>query len=310
MNRDYFKYYNANFANMQIWSKSNTTIGTGVPKYVPELNKYSIVSISIKKYDLVTLTGYVGVGVNDVQFFEVTYNLMNSIQYGYIHQDDLTNFTNIPPTEKGGNVEKTEITIKELIFYNKEILQNNLLGARIFEYCQQRGVVFPNKHKHKLNELQKKLNARNEAMKNNQYVQKYEEGISPDFSVYNQTLINWMNNNNYVGLVVSTTAVIVTAIILITATAASAYMYFSNLHKDAKLDYKYSNELTAELIKLLPQDVYNRLMSENAANLAQAQKAIAAAKYGSTFRMLKYFAIGFGGFYLFDKFLYERSKRD
>ena len=125
-------------------------------------------------------------------------------------------------------------------------------------------------------------------------------------SVYNQKLIDFIKNPG-IGIVISgTVAIIVSAVILLTG-AAIAYALFKKLHAESKIDLSYSDNLTADLVRYLPPQVYEQLKKENAANEKKANDAIKNASGKSLITTAKYLAVGFLGFWAIDKFLQNRK---
>lgn len=303
MYENIFTQYSKNFDGLTVYSLSGASVGINHPTLRDD-GKYASVTQSIPFGVKIIFTGRYLQSQSGYFCYQIIYYTSGGSYNGYIWNDEFSKFTkDIPETSE--NV-KTQNIINSLITNNQMIVENNLLCARIFEYCKQRGVVLPVKDRQTLYNLQARLIQRDQKIKSSGYVLNYEEGVSPEFSVYNQSLINFMNNPG-IGIVISGTVAIIISIVLIAGTFAAAYALFKSLHAESVVDYKYSADLTAKLVKLLPPDVYKQLMSENEANLKAAQKAIDAASGKSIFTTLKYFAVGFAGFYLVDKFLATRK---
>lgn len=302
MYENIFTYYSKNFDGLTVYSLSGASIGSEHPTLVE--GGYASVTQSIPAGTKIVFTGrFFETQKGDI-CYQILYYTQSGSYYGYVWGEDLNGFTkDIPGTSEEN---KTTNIINELIGNNKIIVENNLLCARIFEYCKERGVVLPVKDRQTLYNLQARLIQRDQKIKSSGYVQNYEEGVSPDFSIYNQSLINFMNNPG-IGIVISGTVAIIISIVLVAGTFAAAYALFKTLHAESVVDYKYSADLTAKLVKLLPPEVYQQLMSENEANAKAAQKAIDAASGKSTLNTIKYLAVGFAGFYLVDKFLATRK---
>jgi len=203
-------------------------------------------------------------------------------------------------------VVKTQNILNELIEYNKKILEFNLLCARGVELASETGIVMPIAFRKNLYTLQSRLMARNEKIKESGYVENIQEGTSPNLGVYNKSLETFMNNPG-IGFVISGTAAIIIVAIVILVSAAVAWKVFKALHAESKIDYKLSTDLTADLIKYLPKEVFDQLMKENEANAKKAQEALDNASGGSFLKNLKYASLGFGGFIIVDRFFLKNK---
>ena len=218
-----------------------------------------------------------------------------------------TDFSHWSPTPKSdATTQKAKDILSELIVYNQQILENNLLCARGLELATETGVALPVEFRKQLYSLQMRLSARNAKIKESGYVENVEESTSPNFSLYNQSIINFMGNPG-IGFVISTTVAIIVTCVIIAASAAIAWTLFKSMHTESKVDFSYSNDLLAELAKNLPPEVFKKLMDENAANKKKADDAIAASSTGGVMSTLKYLAIGYLGFTVIDKFLQKRN---
>ncbi len=302
MYENIFNLYSKNFDGLTVYSLSGASIGIDHPTLVE--GGYASVTQSIPVGTKIVFTGRLFETQKGEICYQILYYNQSGSYYGYVWGNELAKFSkDIPESSEGV---KTQNLVNQLIANNQMIFENNLLCARIFEYCKERGVVLPVKDRQTLYNLQARLIQRDQKIKSSGYVQNYEEGVSPDFSVYNDSLIRFMSSPG-IGIVITGTVAIIISIVLIAGTFAAAYALFKSLHAESAVDYSYSAELTAKLVKLLPPDVYNQLMAENEANAKAAQKAINAASGKSTLNTIKYLVVGFAGFYLVDKFLATRK---
>lgn len=308
MYENIFDIYAQGYDGLAIYALNGAQIGINVPT-LKDSGKWASVYVSVPTGTRAVFTGRSFESASGNFCFQVKYLYKSSEQWGYIWQDEFPNFTNVPANNGEKKESEVKIILDELIFNNKTILENNLLCARIFEYTRERGIVLPNQYRADLLALHSRLIARNDKMKYNKYVQSYQESDSLDFSRYNDVLKKYLNSGGSIGLVITSTVAIVASIIILAGTFAAAYALFKSLHSESKIDYKYSNDLTAKLIKLLPKDTYEQLMRENAANVKQANKAIANARGGGMMNTLKYVAVGLLSFYAIDKFLFNRDNR-
>jgi hypothetical protein len=296
-----FTQYSINFDGLTVYSLSGASIGSEYPTLVE--GGYASVTQSIPAETKIVFTGRFFETQKGNICYQILYYTATGSYYGYVWGEDLNGFTKIPGTSEGI---KSVNLINEIISNNQYILENNLICARMFDFGKQYGIVFPNTCRVKLYNLQQRLIARNEKLKDSNYISKYEEGVSPDLSSYNQILVNWMNNPG-IGIVITGGAIIVISVIIIAAVSAAAYAIFKPSHTESVKDFKYSDELMAEMAKYLPPDLFEKFVNEHQKILEKVNNAINNASGKSIFTTLKYLAVGFAGFYLVDKFLATRK---
>lgn len=299
MYENIFNQISLKFQSLTVYARSGAVVGMNYPELSE--GKYRIVETSLQAGTPVQFTGRFFETIKGEICFQVRFGY-NLSSYGYLFEDQFSYFTN---DQNPVEAEKVNSIIKELVANNQQILENNLFCARIFEICRDRGIVLPVSLRKDLYILQTRLLLRNEKIKTSGYLQDYTESVSPNLSIYNDKLISFMQNPG-VGIVISGTVAIVVSVVLMAGSFAGAYLLFKNLHSESKVDFTYSNDLTAKLIKFLPRDTYNQLMSENAANAKLAQKAIDQASGKGTFNTIKYLAVGYLGFFLIDKFFIKK----
>jgi hypothetical protein len=299
MYEDIFQYYSDSFAGKVLYSLPGASIGIDTPTDNNGDGVWNSVETSIEVNKPITLTG---------RFFEsakgdICYQCTYSGQYGFIWKSELSLWSGTAQQSDGLVIQAQNI-LNELIGYHKTILENNLLCARILNYCKSNGIALPAEARPNLYTLQSRLNTRNEKIKATG-VEQVQEGESPNFGVYNDELTAFMANPG-IGII-PLIYVIVIAAIAVAATATSAIMIYKALHTEAKADFAYSNDLTAQLVKFLPPETYKQLLSENKANAKKAQDAIDAASGKSLFNTIKTIGIGVGAIWLFDKFMSSRK---
>jgi hypothetical protein len=285
-------------ANVRIKAISSVEIGVGAPTKMAS-GKYGTVKISFGVGGTATMTG-LGIEFSDGDY---GYQIIFNNQYGYIFSSDMAQWQRV--TSSNGSYQVTQNIINELIDNNKWILENNLLCARGLELAQSVGVAMPVGFRQNLYNLQARLVARNLKIKESESVQDVQEAASPNFSVYNQSLVTFMETPQ-IGII-PVIYIIVVAVILIASTAVTTWAIFKSLHAESKADFSLSSDLTAQLVKYLPADTYKQLMAENAANQKKAQEAIDAASGKSLMNTIKYIGAGLIGFWAIDKFLLSRK---
>jgi len=292
MYENIFNLYNADLANVKIRSNQSVEIGTDAPTLLAS-GKYGTVTQTLDINVTATLTGRY-VAFNDGT---LGYQIIFNNQYGYMFSNTMYQWSKVVDNSL---VSKAQSVVAEMIENNKAILENNLLCARGLQIMTENGAAMPTGFRTNLYNLQARLINRNIKLKQSGYVSDVQEATSPNFSIYNQGLVDFMNNPG-IGFVISTTAAIIITCVIIAATAAAAWTLFKTMHAESKSDFKLSSELTADLIKYLPPEVYQQLVKENAANAAKAQDAIDKASGKQWINIIKYGAIGYGVIWAWEK---------
>jgi hypothetical protein len=284
--------------NVTLYALPGASVGIGAPTDDNGDGIWNSVEQNVNQNTKIVLTG---------RFFQsakgnICYQMTLNGQLGYIWDTELNTWS----TTQNSSTGDAQNFLNELISYDQAILENNLLCARIFNYCKTNGIALPTDAHSQLYNLQSRLTVRDQKIIESGYVDvnTVQTGSSPNFSVYNQHLIDFMNNPGVgkIGVIPIIVYVVVSAIVL-AATSYIAINVYKSMHAEAKADFNYSNDLTAQLVKFLPTETYKQLMAENAANAQKAQDAINAASGGGLMNTLKYAAIGLGVFWVFDRFI-------
>lgn len=158
--------------------------------------------------------------------------------------------------------------IDKLISNNKRILENNLLCA----YYSNR---LSSQQKRDVVTLQRRLEARNDSLKEDGYVSNLITSQPPG---YKELLPYLTSLENSVG---STTATIIVSCVVIAALATAAYFFYKNLYEESEDDVKYSDELTKTLMSKLTPEEYEQLKKETAGLITKAKIKQKFASFGS-----------------------------
>jgi len=289
-------------ANVKIKAINSVEIGVGAPTKF-DSGKYGTVTVLFDGGKTATMTG-LAVEFSDGSY---GYQILFNNQYGYIFSSDMAQWQRVVSTSANEQLGiELQKLIDETIAYNKNILEQNLLCARGLELARDRGVALPIGFRNQLYDLQVRLLARNERLKSSKEVSNIQEGSSPNFSVYNESLVKFMQSPE-IGILPIVYVIVIGAIGLIAAGASIAIQVYKANHKEASTDNKFSNGLLANLIKYLPPDVFNQLMSENGANAEKSAEAVKNANDGSLMGTVKTLAVGVVAFWAIDKFLLSRK---
>lgn len=292
MYEDSFKGYDQNIKGKQVSILPNMSLDLGHYRYGRG------VTFPTKTY-VGILTGYFNKETDGNYYVQIKLNkTIEGFSFGYANTTSLYKF------ESGLHLQ-AQTALDDLLNLHKSILEKNLLCARGLEIMSESGAAVPVEFKQRLFNLQAKLINRNNALKNGGHIQNIREGEHPQLSAYNQALVTFMNNPG-IGFVISTTAVIIILAVVSAASAAIAYGIFKAMQKEAKADFSLSSDLTADLIKYLPREVYEQLMKENAENAKIANKAINDASNGGIMKTLKTGGLILAGVWIADKFIFNR----
>lgn len=222
---------------------------------------------------MVQLTGYYKNGRDGSPMYQTTNN-------GWIRMADGWQNTGYAPirlyTQKDA-----QFYVDKVIKANAKIIQNNLFCAR-----------FANKltddEQFELYSLQKRLENRNEKLQNDGLCTDLKVSSPPGYSDLSNSLSTFMlsySSGATIGAVISVGSIIVAAIV-ISSLATAAYFAYKYLASEAEKDVRYSDELTAILMKRLTPEEYQQLLEETqgivtkARLSAQVQGAMGIVKWG------------------------------
>lgn len=152
--------------------------------------------------------------------------------------------------------------VNGIIENNKYILENNLLCARYSHLLSKQD-------QQKLYDLQVRLEARNEALQNNQLCSNQQNSYPSGYANLGNYLSNFMSVG--VGVVISTGAIIVVSAIVIALASTAAYLAYKAFYNESKQDVKYSAELTKTLQNKLTEQEYQQLLQETQGIVTRAK---------------------------------------
>ncbi|NMA84857.1 MAG: hypothetical protein GX962_13460 [Epulopiscium sp.] len=163
--------------------------------------------------------------------------------------------------------------MNELLDINRRIIENNLLCARLITLYDKKGIPVPKSKRKTLHRLQSNYEYRTNRILNSVFLKNsIKVTKSGSWSKYQNDLQNFMNNPK---IGVAPVVIYVIGSVVITALISGIiYLIFRGDHSEAKKDIVYSDQLTADLIENLPEDVYEQLKKENADNTKEFNKKI------------------------------------
>lgn len=210
--------------------------------------------------DSATCTGYV--------YRESNVHLLQTTSGFYVMQN-----VNRPTWElrEGKKVaEKSErqaqAVVDKMIANNRHILQNNLFCAR-FAY------KLSNQEKQRLYNLQYRLEERDALLKNDTFIRTATTSSPAGYSALLPYLKQVMNrwNNGEVGIVITTTALIIISAIVVASVATAAYFAFKSYAEESAEDVKFSDDLTKTLMTKLTPEEYDQVKQETKGIVTKAR---------------------------------------
>lgn len=188
--------------------------------------------------------------------------------------------------------------VNTIIKNNKQILQNNLVCARfayLLSYEQQT----------KLRGLQNRLSLRNESLQNDGLVSNIETSYPQGYADLAQYLNSFMAQSSVsgIGVVITTTAVIVISAIVVASLGTAAYFAYKYMAAESEQDVKFSNELTRTLTAKLTAEEYEQLRSETAGIVTKAKLMQSLNNFGTITKVLLIGAGLFGINYLYKNYI-------
>jgi hypothetical protein len=175
--------------------------------------------------------------------------------------------------------------INKMIQNNAIIYENNLLCGKFSHKltAEQKKMVV---------ELQKRLMERNDKIKNEGMVTDILESYPPGYAELEPYLNNLKNNVSGVGVVISTTTMIIVGCVVLASVATAAYFAYKSLYNESEEDVKYSKELTETLANKLTPEEYNQLVEETQGIVTRAK---IKAKFDNTSDVFKWVLLAVGG---------------
>lgn len=175
--------------------------------------------------------------------------------------------------------------VNRLIANQKQILMNNLLCARFADKLTEA-------QKETLYGLQERLMARNQRLLQDGLVTNTQTSEAYGYTVWSPQLKAFMTQG--VGIVISTTAIVVTCVV-VAALSTAAYFAYKYYWSESEKDVKYSDELTRILMSKLTPEEYEQLKKETRGIVTKAK---IKERIGATSDVFKRGLIGLGIFML------------
>lgn len=240
------------------------------------------VSISVNSDDYLfryTLTGWYVAETDGTYMWQTTDG-----SYLASNDDSLQVFDEYNP-----DYSNAQDIVNKIIKNNKRILENNLICARYASKLteEQRTLLY---------NLQYRLDNRNQALLNKQLLTSATESYPQGYANEASYLEQFMKNDGKVGVVVSSTVIIVVSAVVAVSLGAAAYFAYMAYYNESMEDVKFSDELTATLANKLTAEEFQQLKEETAGIVTKARITSSLGTFGNIF---KYAAFGVAGYFLY-----------
>lgn len=188
--------------------------------------------------------------------------------------------------------------VNNLLETNMRILENNLFCARFSKYLSAT-------EKQNVAILQHNLEVRNAAIMDTDVFSALEQSSPEGYSEL-QSYLDQLCNENKVGVVVTTSVLLIVSAIVVASLSTAAYYAFSYYAEQATKDLKYSDELTKTLTEKLTAEEYDQLMTETKGLVS---KAAITSKLSGSFSWLKYLAYGAAAYFIYKTVVVDYGKK-
>lgn len=211
--------------------------------------------------DYAVCTGYYYEGTDSFLFLQTTAGL-------YIVLDvDAPNWSFREGKKLGAKTgTQAQCVINTIIANNRKIIQNNLFCARFADKLSSDEQTL-------LYNLQTRLEERNTELTNEAFIQKATTSSPAGYSQLLPYLQQFMNrrNGNGVGIVLSTTAIIIISAVVVASLATAAYYAYKSFAEESEKDVKFSDDLTRTLMAKLTPEEYTQLQQETKGIVTKAR---------------------------------------
>lgn len=156
--------------------------------------------------------------------------------------------------------------VNKIIKNNAHILQNNLVCARFYNKLSSA-------QRKQLYDLQTRLEERNRSLLDDGILTELQTSQPKGYAELESALQKYMQDyqNGSIGLVISTTAVIVVSAVVVASLATAAYFAYKAFAAESDKDVRYSDDLTRTLMQKLTAEEYEQLMQETKGIVTKAR---------------------------------------
>lgn len=187
--------------------------------------------------------------------------------------------------------------VNRMIENNKKIVSCNL-------FCARYASKLTAQEKQLLYQLQTRLELRNQRLVSDGLVTSVTTSTPAGYSQLQPYLQSFMQTGG-VGVVISGTAVIVIAAIVIASLSTAAYFAYKYLFEESADDVKYSEQLTKTLLAKLTPEEYNQLLRETQGIVTKTKIKQMIAGSGN---LLKWALLGTAAYMIYDKYIAKGAR--
>ena len=164
----------------------------------------------------------------------------------------------------GFGTDRINDQMQTLLDRHKIIQDNNVLCARIVNVCRARGIALPNNVVPRIKQLQDYITAVDWVIRKNIKGQQVRATTYNNLDTGELIALTGSMASGVGALPAISTGGIIIALIFLASLGLTIWLLCLKYNPSTKVAFRYSNELTRELLKYLPEDVYNQLVKENA----------------------------------------------
>lgn len=244
--------------------------------YVPEIRTLggeNVVDLKSGEYVIATGEYFYLPDYPGIRYYQTTYGIyfVSVGDYSYTGWKIYSHAINLPKYSR----DDAQRLVNGIIENNIHIVENNLLCARFAD-------KFTPEQRKQIAELQKRVQERWDAIKNDGYCEDIQESYPKGYADLEPYLAQLMKTEG-IGIVWWAACIIVA--IVIGGLGAAAYFVYRDLFQESKEDVKYSDELTKILQEKLTEEEYQQLLNETQGIVTKAKIRAKLGSYGTVLKV-------------------------
>ena len=192
-------------------------------------------------------------------------------------------------------IEDAQKIIDTITANDKRIYENNLICARFADRLTD-------EQRNQLTLLQGRLSLRDTAIRLNTNLRDKKESYPQGYIEFYDRL---QQITGGVGIVISTTAMIIISAVVLAGMATAVYFAFRSWCNESIRDVKYSDELTKTLLEKLTPEEYARLKKETGGMITKAKLS---GRFAGASGLFKWVLIGVGCGFLYNSYKKRKQK--
>lgn len=259
----------------------------GAVYYINSDGRFAYTGVDTGAITTVTLTGWTTTSDKGNTMWQTTSG-------GYINLSDGWRGVG---TSTAYSARSAQSYVNEIIKNNQIILQNNLVCARFANKMNSTQLA-------QLRGLQSRLNARNKSLQEDGLVSvqetSYPRGYADLANALNEVMAT--GGTYGIGVVVSTTVIIVISAVVVASLATAAYFAYKAFAAESREDVKFSKELTKTLTSKLTPEEWQQLQDETQGIVTKSRVKQTISNLGSLGSFLVTGGIVLGGLWVYNKY--------